>query len=98
MQSNAMTKDNPDDLFGPPMSKNPNKGISHEDLWNARYRQLEVFKERFGVSTDVRTRLLRESSRSLFVVLLLCCLLLNIREMKRAAHTYTSSPSRVQRL
>jgi len=62
MQSDAMTKDNPDDLFGPPKSKNPNKGISHEDLWNERYRQLEVFKERFGVSTDVSTRLLRESS------------------------------------
>ena len=41
----------PDDLFGPPKSKNPNKGISHEDLWNERFRQLELFKERFGVST-----------------------------------------------
>ena len=29
-----MTDNNADDLFGPPKSKNPNKGISHEDLWN----------------------------------------------------------------
>jgi len=53
MGSNTMTDNNADDLFGPPKSKNPNKGISHEDLWNERYRQLEIFKEKFGVSTGI---------------------------------------------
>jgi len=44
----TMTDDNPDDLFSPPKSKDPSKGISHEDLWNERFNQLKVFKERFG--------------------------------------------------
>ena len=46
-----MTDNNADDLFGPPMSKNPNKGISHEDLWNERFNQLKVFKTKFFINS-----------------------------------------------